>query len=297
MVDLEDWSVEVRFVNPFSNTEPANVLIDSAEIIFYANPIEDMRVKMYVNGMDTRHYGMFIESVDIPTGLKSDVKYLDIDGSDINTAYRQNIDKKEITVKFNIIGCTIEETTSLLKMLGKLLTNKRDSMNDPIPNQVQFSHYPDEYWDVIMEDPIDSDVEAAMYSSTLKLVVPDGTSYQVEDTVTSNIGTCGSIAKVNPVITFIPTTLDAESYVITELQSNQSMVIKYNKFVEGDICELDCKNRKLILKTYNDEIKTTVNVDISEYVDWASDWFVLDGDYNFQTTDCMIQTVAFNERG
>ena len=117
------------------------------------------------------------------------MKYLEIDGADRNDAYRQNIDKKEIEIKFNVLGCTIEETTEFLKMIGKLFSNQRDELNRPIPNQLELSHYPDEYWDVILEDPIDSDVENASYSSTLKLVVPDGTSYNTEDTVTSTIGT------------------------------------------------------------------------------------------------------------
>ena len=290
MVNLDNWQVKVMFINPFSNNNPSQIIFDNVELVFYVKNIQNQLVNCYVNGKDTRHYGMFLDSVVIPSGLKTNVKYLDIDGTDRNEAYRQNIDKKEITIKFYVEGCTIEETTEMLKLIGKLFSNKRDSLNRPIPNQIEFTHYPGEYWNVILEDPIDSDVENATYSSTLKLIVPDGTSYRTEETVTGVVGTCSSIAKINPIITFIPE-VHADSFTITESKSNQILRIFYSNFEEGDICELDCINRILYL------IRGDESIDISDAVDWNADWFVLYGDYYFETSNCMVQTISFTERG
>ena len=290
MVNLDNWQVKVMFINPFSNNNPSQIIFDNVELVFYVKNIQNQLVNCYVNGKDTRHYGMFLDSVVIPSGLKTNVKYLDIDGTDRNEAYRQNIDKKEIIIKFYVEGCTIEETTEMLKLIGKLFSNKRDSLNRPIPNQIEFTHYPGEYWNVILEDPIDSDVENATYSSTLKLIVPDGTSYRTEETVTGVVGTCSSIAKINPIITFIPE-VHADSFTITESKSNQILRIFYSNFEEGDICELDCINRILYL------IRGDESIDISDAVDWNADWFVLYGDYYFETSNCMVQTISFTERG
>ncbi|DBA59613.1 TPA_asm: distal tail protein [Methanobrevibacter gottschalkii virus vir075] len=294
--NLDEWQVEIIVSNPWNNVSESVLTIEHVELIFFANKIKDYLIKCYLNGQDTSHYGMFLEEVDIPTGLKTDVKYLDNAGTDRNDAYRQNIDKKEITIKFSIHGCTLEETTNMLRLIGALFTNKRDELNRPIPNNLEFSHYPGQYWPVIMEDPIDSDVGTVDYSSTLKLIVPDGTSFSTRETVTSFAGNINSIAKINPTLELIPSP-EANQVTIRELESKQVMVLNYDSFVEGDIVQVDCENQKVWLKRYSSEIEEYMDYDITFSADWHCDWFSLIGAYYFECENATLRTVSFIERG
>ena len=65
-----------------------------------------------INGENIAWYGMFLQKVDIPAGLKTDTNYIEIDGVDSSNAYRQNIVKKELELEFSVFGCTLEETTN-----------------------------------------------------------------------------------------------------------------------------------------------------------------------------------------
>ncbi|WP_295588808.1 phage distal tail protein [uncultured Methanobrevibacter sp.] len=289
-VDLEDWQVELVVSNVWN--KEASVTIENIELLWYVNELQAAAEKCFVNGKDTSHYGMFLLDVDVPQGLKTDVKYLENEGTDTNDACRQNITKKEITIKFAIHGCTIEETTSYLRLLGKLFVNKRDELNRPILNNIEFTNYPGEYWRVLMTDPIDSNTDSVDYESTLKLVCPDGTSWSTEETVTSNSGNCNSITKINPTIMLIP---QGAQIVIREVKSNQVMIINHTDFESGDVITVDCKNQKLYLEKAGQEDYDTT--DITDAVDWHADWFSLSGNYNFECENGLIQTVRFRERG
>ena len=294
LVKLDEWKVELMFSNPFSGESESIVTIENVELVFYVNKIQNHLVKCFVNGEDTRHYGMFLQDEDVPTGLKTNVKYLDIDGSDKNEAYNQTIDKKEISLDFRIVGCTIEETTAKLLMLGKLFTNDRDEFGKPIPNKLELTNYPGIYWNVIMESPIDNTTKNSNYEGTIKLVVPDGTAYAIEETVTSFVGYVDSIAKINPVITLIP---ESNNLTINELKSEQTMVIHYDEnFIDGDVLQVESANRKLILKRFSEDLKDYELIDISQAIDWHSDFFLIRGEYHFECDNGLIQTVSFTER-
>lgn len=296
MVNMDLWEVEAIFSNSWLSETESRVTVEKIEMIVCQNYVEDTAVICYLNGKDTRHYGMFVKSVEVPAGLNSEVKYLEIDGSDQNEAYRQNIAKKEITIKFAIIGCTIEESTALLKMIGSLFSNDRDELNNPIENRLEFSHYPGEYWNVVLEDAIDSDVEAVDYDSTLKLIVPDGTSHSTDEIVTSFVGNTTSIAKIHPMIQLIPTAPLLDAFEIVETRSNQKMKIDATGIEASDLLILDCENRRLIVRRYNSDENIYADQDISLAVDWNADWFSLYGEYYFETSGCVIQTVTFEER-
>lgn len=295
MVSLDDWKVEISFTNLWSNTAESVVTIEDVELVFYVNKIRNHLVKCYVNGKDTRHYGMFIQNVVVPSGLKTNVDYLDVKGSDNNDALCQTIEPKEIAIDFKIIGCTFEETTAKLQRLGKLFSNIREDPKKPIPNKLEFSNYPGQYWNVIMESPIDHKIDVSNYEGTIKLTVPDGTSWSTEDTVTGVVGYVSSIAKINPVITILPE--PTNNITVSELESKQNLIIHHDEdFVNGDVLELDCRARKLVLQRFSEESQGFVQSDISGAIDWHSDFFSIIGEYHFDCTNGLIQTVAFTER-
>lgn len=297
MTNLDEWRLVIEVDNPYLNDDGVGTLIFSdVQLSFYYITFQNDLIIMKVNGEDSRYYGMFIQNVTLPQGLKSDVKYSEIDGSDINKAYRMNIDKKEIEVEFTVDGCTIFETTELLKDIAKLLVNKRNKLNEPILNRFEFNNYPGEHWDCILEDPIDTDVESVNFDSKIKLTVPDGTSWANEDTVTSVNGYNNSITGVNPLIEISP----VDNFVeLTETITGQTFTLKYDNYLEGDVIIIDCVNRIVTLKQYNSELEKYVEYDISEKADYNVDWFILPvGEFAFDTHGtCSRCTVTFTERG
>ena len=297
MLELGEWELELQVDNPYVVDDGVSTfMFKNIDLAFYYITFQDDIVICKVNGEDSRHYGMFIQNVDVQPGFNSNVKFYDIDGSDFNKAYRMNIDKKEITLDFSVEGCTIFETTELLKEIVKLFVNQRDTMNNPIPNRIEFSNYPGEHWDYILENPFDTDVESANYDSTVKLTVPDGTSWANEDIVTSVNGYNNSIVGVNPLIEVSPVSNFVE---LTETITNQNMSIKYDNFQEGDVIIIDCVNREATLKQYDSTSEEYVNKDITEDVDYNADWFILPiGEFDFNTHGtCSRCTITFTPRG
>lgn len=246
--------------------------------------------KIYVEGENLEWYNAFIQDFKMVSGIKTDTKYLNVDGSDTNDAYNMSIDDKEIELEFDIDGCTLEESTELLQQITKLLTNRRDKLNRPIPKVIETNIHPDEYWEYILEDGIDASVDYTGYTCKAKLTIPSGTSFNKEDSITSSTGIIDSITKVNPIITIIPTD---ENIELLEENSNQKFSAGNTEWV-NKIVEINCEDRTVILKESEDENAEGENISYS--ADINNDWFILDGRYKFNATGCVIQTVRTTGR-
>lgn len=291
LTDLNDFEVEVQVNNLFTNVNNiANLQVHNANITFYYNEIDSVLVDMFVDGSDIRYYGLFLEDAEIPEGLNTITKYIEIEGTDSHDSYRQNIDRKEIKVKLSLDSCNINDTTEMLRKVTQLFQNKRDTLNKPIPKRIEFSNYPDLYWEYILEDTFDSSFNLTNAEIDLTLVIPAGTAFAKEETVTSTTGGVTGIAKVNPVLTIIPL---GDHVEILETNTQQKFSINYTAWSSNNLVSIDCSNRDVELA--NDE-EDTEPLDISMAVDFNSDWFVLDGEYNFEATNCIIQSVTFTER-
>lgn len=308
--DFETFSqfqLELQIVNPYSGSQ--SVEFNNVVLTVHYTVIEDSKFKCFVNGEDTRFYNMFVKKVDIPMGVETDTQYMEVSGTDTTNAYRMNIDKKEIKIDFRVSGCTVEETTKFMERIAKLFTNPRDILNRPKTNRIEFDHFPNRYWNVIMEKPIDNEVEFVDYEGTIKLVVPDGTSYNVESTTTSAIGTNSGIAKVNPLIQISP---NQSKISILEEYTNQKFIIdesevdieSFDGFSESDVIRIDCEDRKVYYYPLSeDDLMDSLieveheHLDITHAVDFNSNWFVIYDDYKF-TSDgtCDIHFVEFFER-
>ena len=291
LVNLEDWEIQLTFSNLLIESD-LNINYDDVKIIFYTEQIESQRAFCYVNGEDIRYYGAFVKDIDIPAGLKTSTSFLNISGTDTNDAYRQNIREKEIKLELEIgDDCDLEMATNSLRQLTQLLLNERDKYNRPIPKQIQFSFMPDVYYEYIIEDTFENPIEISSYNVKATLTVPSGTAFKNKSTTTNTVGFVQGLAKVNPVITLKPTGANME---ILEMNSGQKFTITYN---EGDLFDsiivIDTNNRRVYLKTDED---SSDSKDISKYVDFNSDWFVLHGMYNFSSTNCFIRTVTYTER-
>ena len=290
LVNLKDWEIILTKQNILTNTE-TTITSGNAQINFYIEQISEQKDYCYINGEDIRYYGAFIQDIDIPAGLKTDTKFLDVDGTDINDPYRQNIREKEITIEFEIgDNCDLQEATDNLRQVTQLLVNERDEYNRPIPKQIRFSFMPDVYFDYIIEDTFDNPIEISSYNIKAKLTVPSGTSYKTQSTTTNTTGNVQGLAKVNPVISIKPTGTEIE---VTEQNSGQKFTIHYPENTTDEIIVIDTASRRCYLQSDEDSTERT---DITNYVDFNSDWIVLQGAYVFTGTNCYIRTVTYTER-
>jgi len=289
LTQLGDWEVQI-FANNILLEEEANINFGDIRIGFYIEQLQEQLINVKVNGEDLSYYGAFIEDAKIPEGLDTDTSFLSIDGTDTNDAYRQNIREKEIELEMSIGECDLQTSTDMLRQLTKLLVNEKDEYNRPIPNVIEFSHYPDVYFEYIMTDTMDISTSAGSYNIKAKLTIPAGTAYSKQNTSTNITGFVQGIASVNPVIS-----LKAQDNVITlqETITGQKFTIGYDGDWQTGIVEIDCEERRVYHKTNEDDTEPT---DLSKYVDFNSDWFNLHGEYNFNASGCTVRKVEFTER-
>ena len=289
MTNLHNWQIELQTSNILSTSE-STLNINNLQITFYIETVDKQPITITIDGEDIAYYGAFIDTIQIPEGLETNTSYITIDGTDMNDAYRQNIKEKTITIDFNISECDLKTSTDLLRQITKLFTNEKDQYNRPIPKRIQFSHYPDDYFEYIMEEAFDVKNEITGYNVQAKLTIPSGTSYSRKDTVTNTVGNANGLAALRPRITIQPSTANIE---IKETLSEQKFTMTYPNDWNNKIIEIDCDDRIVLLK---DDADDDDGVDISKYVDHNSDWFRLSGEFQFEAINCVIRTVTFNER-
>ena len=290
MTNLKDWEIEFLADNTI-NSETGTLNFRDISLIVYISQVDVQNITCKVEGENLSYYGAFIIDVEIPEGLKTDVDFLTINGTDTNDPYRQNIREKEITIKLDIgDNCDLQGSTLSLRDLARLFQNKRDKYNRPIPKKIEFSHYPDVYWEYIMESPFDNPIEISSYEVKIKLTVPSGTAYKKQSTVTNRTGYVNGLANVSPVIVIKPTD---NLMTITETLTDQNFHIGYPETLTDKVIVIDCEDRIVWLKTDEDD---TDGENITQYVDFNSDWFSIIDEYQFDTTGCVIKDVSYIER-
>lgn len=288
--NLEDWEVHLLLSNVLNDFD-AHAFMGEIRFIVYYEEIVTQNIKCFVECEDLGYYSAFITNVTIPEGLKTDTDYITVDGTDVNDPYRQNIRGKTIEIEFDVgDNCDLEGSTLSLNELKKLFTNERDKYHRPIPKRIEFSHYPDVFWEFIMEEPIDADINISSYHCKVKLEIPHGTSYDKDVTSTAETGYVSGLAGIYPIIQVLPTD---SVFSIMEIESGQEFNMGYGGNWTGKIVEIDCEDRIVWLKESEDDDDP---VNISGDVDINSDWFVLHGEYEFQPVGCVIRAVNWQER-
>lgn len=298
LINLDELELELG-VNNILEENDATILLKNIQLTIYSNEISYQPVGIMIGDENVAWYGMDVTNIEIPFGRNSETKYLNIEGTDTNVAYRQNIRGKEIKIHFNLDGCDLNETTAQVQQLAKLFTNERDELNAPIPKEIRFTHIPDKFFYYILEDTFDTDINISDYKGSITLVIPDGTAFDTENTVTNVNGYVEGIASVNPIIAL--THITGNQLIISELVNNPNQVFKLNKenlsdtnivFGVNDTIVINCINRECVLLK-SDETET---IDITEAVDFNSDWFKIQGEFEFKSENCVIQTVTYNTR-
>lgn len=288
---LNQWEIHLVLSNIFENPDDyVEVNIMNAYCSIYYEILEGSQVsKFYVEGENLEWYGAFIQDYELPAGIQTDTKFLNIDGTDTNSAYRMNIREKEMTIEFDIDGCNLKDSTALLNEITKLFTNKRDELDQPIPKKIEANFLPDDYFEYILEKGIEANVELTGYKCKAKLTIPDGTSFKKNQTITNANGIVTSLAKVSPYIVVIPSD---NILTVDEKVTGQKFTATNDSWI-GKYVEIDCEDRVLWLRDTEDADP----VNITGSVDINSDWFTIDDVYRFNGTNCIINSVAFTERG
>ena len=290
LVDLEDWQVELTANNTLIDTD-SYLNFGDIKLILYTETIDHQVIQTIVNGEDLASYGAFVTDLKIPQGLNTDTDYLNANGTDYNEPSVQAIREKTIELNIAVDHCDLQSATDMLRQITRLLVTQRDEYNKPIPKTISFSHYPDLEWEYIMEDTIDTDIEISDYEIKAKLIVPSGTAYKKESTVTNNVGYIQGITAVKPVIIIKPN--DEDNIQVTETVSDQTFNMGFTGDWENHLVEIDCSNRIVLLKEAEDD---TDPINITRYVDISSDWFRLLGEYSFETSNCTLYSVEYIER-
>lgn len=291
MTELADWEIEFMVDNSVNNAT-GTLNYSNVALTVYVAERNEQNVQCYVDGEDISYYGAFIRDVDVPEGLNTDTNYLTIDGTDTNDPYRQNIREKEITIELDIgDSCSLADNTLSLRDLTRLFVNKRDQYNRPIPKRIEFSHYPDIYWEYIMEDTFDNPVDINSYGNVkIKLTVPAGTAYKKTETVTNRAGYVNGLASVNPIITIKPSD---ELITITETLSDQVFSMGTPTDASDKVIVIDCEDRIVWLKDDEDDDD---GENITAQVDFNSDWFSLIDEYSFEADGCALIDISYIER-
>lgn len=286
--NLEWLWVDVQVVNP-NNTDAVVKLSDFKLNVF----LMDINIQDYsfeVNGERAEEYGIFFKKMDWDWGTQNDVNYYQTNGTDVTTAYRSNITKKELTLEFDIGNCDIKESGILLEKVVKLFTNERTLFNKPIPKRIIFDHLPEyEFW-FVREDALEVEEEYGMYSVKCKLVIPEGTALNRTMSITGTSGANTGIARVTPEIMGICN--KKKIITINESMTSQALTINSDDIEISDKFRINCSNRKVYLTKSN----SNKVIDITKGVSWDSVWFSIEGEYNFSSPDSNITSVKFKER-
>ena len=289
MTNLELWQLELSVANILSQSD-SRILFNNVEIIFYLETVEKQEITIKIEKENLAYYGATITDINVQEGLETDTSFLDIDGTDTNDIYRQDIREKEITIEFNIHTCDIKTSTDMLRQITKLIINKRDKYNRPIPKTIEISNRPEDYYEYVILKPFSTEQKITGYSVKATLTIPAGTSYSLEDTVTNTSGTVNGLAAINPIILLRPSDNNIK---ISEGNSGQAFNMTYGGDWNTKLVMIDCENRRAYLMSSLDDDSP---IDISGNVDANADWFRLYGEFDFSSLNCTILSVTFNER-
>lgn len=286
--NLEQFEIVTTITNNYNtDTGASTIEINNAVLTVYYNTYEATTVECFVEGENLNAYDFFLQDLKIPEGLETDTKTLNVDGTDLNSIYRQNIKEKTIEIEFSIDGCNIEESTQSFRELIKLFVNERTALNKPIPKRIEFSNYPDVYWEYVMEEAVDYSVTATSYTGKIKLTIPAGTAYNKEETSTGKTGRVSGLAKINPVITLVPL---SDTIGVEETITEQNFNITYTNWDTNSTVIIDCSDRTVTLN------KDDTETDLTAYVDINCDWFNIHDEFSFEENNCIIQSVTWRER-
>lgn len=278
------FMVRVTVLNTLGNSGTVN-MNNVRAVLKYINVIK-CGYGFSVDGERSIDYSVVLTSVDYNVGTNNEISSYHVTGTDETIINRENINVKDISLTVVIPGCDIKNNVYLVDRLVELFTNDRElQSNKPIPKKLILEYMPDRYFNFVRVKEFENSFSGGNFKAKIKLEVPDGTSINIEKTITGAHGNTGSSINLKPTIKY-------RSNVNGELRINeeilgQELVVLDNRIKSGDNITIDT-SRKTV------EIDGTG--DISENVDFNSSWFRLKHEYNFTTATGTILSVEYYVR-
>lgn len=286
---ISTLEIRISVLNPYNNK--TTVEINNVQLTLNYMQVADLGNGFIVDGERSEDYGIYLHELDHDWGAEHDVSEYSVPGTDKVIYARMNIDKKEIEITFSIDACDVEETVPLLDRILAKFANKREPLsNKPYPKSIIFDHMPDRRFWYILEKPFDGELNADMYEGSIKLTIPDGTAEAIHETVTGSTGQTNGIYKVMPVIELL-NNADGEISLKENIQGLTFTVLN-DKIKSGASIILDNANRSVLC--YNPGSKTAI--DLTHSVAYNSDYFFLQGAYQFTSETSTIVSVSYHER-
>lgn len=239
-----------------------------------------------IDGERGEDYGILLQKVSHNRGTKNVTSLYQVEGTDNTIVNRMNIDSKEITLSIKIHNCRMGDGKYQVDKVVELFTNNRElHSNKPVLKKLVLDHLDDRYYEFARVESFDDDYKGGSYYADITLLVPDGTTYDVQETLSGPNGYNPSTISCSPTITYI--SRNAGECIIHEKRLDQNMIIESNSISNGSV-----------LTIYNDEHKVFVNdsIDITGDVDFASNWFKVRGEYEFESDTGDIVEVAYRIR-
>ena len=275
--------MEVRFtvINQASNK--AKVQLNNAIVkIKYVNRVK-CGYGLSVDGEHSSNYGFVVSDVEHHFGTKNEKSLYQVPGTDNTIINRLTVDSKEIKVTILVPDCSLLEGAYLIDRLVEMFTNNRElNSNKPIPKMLIFDHLPDRQFPFVRIDPFDDEIIGNSYQAKITLNIPDGTTYDIQKTVTGARGSSPSTIAIKPEIYYKATT--AGKLQIHESVMDQELLIEDSRITQGANIVIDATNRTVTI---------TGGADISSNIDFNSTWFRLKGEYNFTSSTGTIQSVEY----
>ena len=110
------------------------------------------------------------------------------------------------------------------------------------------------------------------------------------NTTDGTLGMTKSLVWLGRIIQIEPT---ENTIAVIEKNTEQKFEMGYSGDWYNKIVEIDCEDR-IVWLMENEDDEDPIN--LSSYVDFNSDWFVLLGEYEFEGINCAIRTIDYTER-
>lgn len=286
---LESMEIEVKTSNPYM--ESVQVGLNNIRVTFYFLIVEDTGLGFSINGERSEDYGIFFNDIDHVFGAEHTTSEYSVPGTDKVMVTRQNIDAKEIKMEISVYACDLVETMPLLDKIVNLFTNKREPLsNRPIKKSIIFDDMPDrQYW-YILDKPFDGEIEAGMYTADITLLIPDGTSESITKTITGSNGQTNGLIHIEPTLRLLNHT--DKTFTVTEEIKGLTFTCNDDNIKEGDIIIINCENNTVFLQKQG----SSTQMDITNSVDFNSDYFFIQGEYSFNSETSTIMSVEYHDR-
>lgn len=282
--DLTNLGFVVEFVNNTNN--PLNLALNNLMLVLYYHiDLTGGQPGFTVDGVHSSTFNIFLTELNLPGGVKNEVKSVDIEGADGELPIRSNIKPIDIKIEFSILADCTENSYAILERIAKYLENDRDITNKPILKSVVFDVKPDKKYYYVLEDLIDAKNDEGELECDTTFNIPSGTAESLVETVTGEYGENKGLTKVYPLITCIST--GANELTIKESVSN--LKFKINTLIPSGTI--------LTLNTNTNTLTASNSVDYSSFVDINSDRIILNTLYDFSESEgCVVQEVRFKEQ-